>query len=43
MLPIVIFFIAGILLGMIGLRLLNMWEAQHQHRPRHDHSPRHHS
>jgi hypothetical protein len=43
MLTIVIFFIAGVLLGMLGLRLLNMWEAQHHDGPRHNHSPRHHS
>jgi len=33
MLALTLFFIAGILLGFIGLRLLNRWEIQADKRP----------
>jgi hypothetical protein len=33
MLPLTLFFAAGILLGIIGLRLLSRWEAQSEKRP----------
>ena len=42
MLSLIIFFIAGILLGLIGMRLLNIWEARGQ-ADQHHHLPRHHS
>jgi hypothetical protein len=33
MLALTLFFAAGILLGVIGLRLLSRWEVQHDKRP----------
>jgi len=33
MLAITLFFIAGVLLGVIGLRLLSYWESRGEHRP----------
>lgn len=33
MLTLTLFFIAGVLLGIIGLRLMNRWEARRHHRP----------
>jgi hypothetical protein len=33
MLALTLFFVAGILLGLIGLRLLSRWEAQSDKRP----------
>jgi hypothetical protein len=33
MLTLILFFVAGILLGVIGLRLLSRWETQSDKRP----------
>ena len=33
MLALTLFFIAGALLGIVGLRLLSRWEARREHRP----------
>jgi len=33
MLTLTLFFTAGILLGIIGLRLMSRWESDHEHRP----------
>ena len=43
MLALIIFFIAGMLLGLIGMRLLNIWEARNQSHQHRSHLPRHHS
>ncbi|HJZ48429.1 MAG TPA: hypothetical protein VKE41_14730 [Roseiflexaceae bacterium] len=34
MLTLILFLIAGILLGIVGLRLMSRWESDHEHRPR---------
>jgi hypothetical protein len=33
MLALILFFIAGTILGVIGLRLMSRWEASSDHRP----------
>ena len=42
MLSLIIFFILGIALGAVGLRLLAHWEHSHPDRPHFDHSYRRH-
>jgi hypothetical protein len=34
MLALTLFFIAGVLLGIVGLRLMSRWEARRDQRPR---------
>ena len=33
MLALILFFIAGVILGILGLRLMSRWEARRDHRP----------
>jgi hypothetical protein len=42
MLALLIFFVLGLVLGAIGLRLLAMWEGHSLHKPRFDWLHRHH-
>jgi hypothetical protein len=42
MLALIVFFFVGVLLGMIGLRLLRMWEPDHTVQPPSNSVQRHH-